>query len=316
MNELFYYFIFAIILYFVLTSIFANYNLEQENFDPSLIPISSIVTLAKVAQKLVNGNGILTNPANLQIGINSTAVGNLTVTGNSVLSGNLSITGSSNFTGPVKFLDGNLNMPGNLTTNGSITAGSSSSEQTIKTWGPLISNSITIGSGNTQFNGPVNTNLNLNSTDRIVQGQLNMYAGSTSPDSTIFEFGDGKGWRTRFGKASSPTLDVYDNGNVIINGNITSSNNLKCNSLITSNLTIGNVNLLATLNSLEQELSQSNIDDLINNIRRETVYPMPKFDGTNWKSYVNFTYNNSHFVNGGNGTTINDTNALLRVNFV
>ena len=40
---------------------------EQENFDPSLVPVSSIVTLAKVAQKLVDGNGTLTNPGNLNV---------------------------------------------------------------------------------------------------------------------------------------------------------------------------------------------------------------------------------------------------------
>jgi hypothetical protein len=82
MHELVYYSIFAIILYFVLSSVFETFSAEQENFDPSLVPVSSIVTLAKVAQKLVNGNGTLTNPGNLQIGASASAPGNLTVTGN------------------------------------------------------------------------------------------------------------------------------------------------------------------------------------------------------------------------------------------
>ena len=81
MKELFYYFIFAIILYFVLTYVFDNFNLEQENFDPSLVPISSIVSLSKVAQKIVNGNGTLTNPGNLQIGNSTNDPKNLIVTG-------------------------------------------------------------------------------------------------------------------------------------------------------------------------------------------------------------------------------------------
>ena len=89
MKELFYYSIFAIVLYFVFSSVFENFNLEQENFDPSLVPVSSIVTLAKVAQKLVNGNGTLTNPGNLQIGTSTSAPGNLTVTGATTVSGNV-----------------------------------------------------------------------------------------------------------------------------------------------------------------------------------------------------------------------------------
>ena len=63
---------------------------EPETFDPSLVPVSSIVTLAKVAQKLVDGNGTLTNP------------GNLTVTGNMAVNGNLKVNGiiESTTTGP------------------------------------------------------------------------------------------------------------------------------------------------------------------------------------------------------------------------
>ena len=73
---------------------------EQENFDPSLVPVSSIVTLAKVAQKLVNGNGTLTNPGNLQIGATGTTPGgNLTVTGNSTVMGNSTVNGTASIFG-------------------------------------------------------------------------------------------------------------------------------------------------------------------------------------------------------------------------
>jgi len=91
MKELFSYFILAVFLYFILSRVFDKFNLEQENFDPSLVPVSSIVTLAKVAQKLVNGNGTLTNPGNLQIGASSIAPGNLTVTGTTTIGGKLTI---------------------------------------------------------------------------------------------------------------------------------------------------------------------------------------------------------------------------------
>jgi hypothetical protein len=115
MHQLVYYSIFAIILYFVLSSVFETFSVEQENFDPSLVPVSSIVTLAKVAQKLVNGNGTLTNPGNLQIGATGTTPGgNLTVTGgiNTIgFNGTVSMTevnGSGTVTGEKGLTVGNL----------------------------------------------------------------------------------------------------------------------------------------------------------------------------------------------------------------
>ena len=74
----FLYVLIAIIVVYYITTRYVWYEDEQENFDPSLVPVSSIVTLAKVAQKLVDGNGTLTNPGNL------TVAGNLTVSGNLV----------------------------------------------------------------------------------------------------------------------------------------------------------------------------------------------------------------------------------------
>ena len=87
MNNIYFYLILSTCLYFIFTRVLENFLVEQENFDPSLVPVSSIVTLAKVAQKLVNGNGTLTNPGNLQIGASTSAPGNLTVTGTLGVSG-------------------------------------------------------------------------------------------------------------------------------------------------------------------------------------------------------------------------------------
>ena len=106
MHELLYYSIFAIVLYFVLTQVFENFNIEQENFDPSLVPVSSIVTLAKVAQKLVNGNGTLTNPGNLQIGASASAPGNLTVTGSAILNGGTTIKSGNQYGSVLSLLAG------------------------------------------------------------------------------------------------------------------------------------------------------------------------------------------------------------------
>jgi len=70
----------CLIFYYIISRTYKKYI---ENFDPSLVPVSSLITLAKVAQKLVD-SGTLTNPGNLQIGTPS-ARADLTVTGNTLL---------------------------------------------------------------------------------------------------------------------------------------------------------------------------------------------------------------------------------------
>jgi len=69
----FIYVLIAIIVVYFITTRYIWCENEQENFDPSLVPVSSIVTLAKVAQKLVDGNGTLTNPGNLTVAGNLNA---------------------------------------------------------------------------------------------------------------------------------------------------------------------------------------------------------------------------------------------------
>jgi hypothetical protein len=95
-----------IVLYYLFSNLYQNYS-SSEHFDPSLVPVSSIITLAKVAQKFVDGGGTLTNPGNLNLGIPS-APGNLTVTGNT----SLGAPTSSNK------VYGNLNVGGNITLGG------------------------------------------------------------------------------------------------------------------------------------------------------------------------------------------------------
>jgi len=80
--ELVYILLIGIVVYYLVTRLFENYS-TQEDFDPSLVPVSSIVTLAKIAQKLVDGGGTLTNP------------GNLTVTGNLIVNGDVTINGAN-----------------------------------------------------------------------------------------------------------------------------------------------------------------------------------------------------------------------------
>jgi hypothetical protein len=123
MNNLYIYLLLGVFLYLLFTRVlesYIGYNLAQENFDPSLVPLSSIVTLAKVAQKLISGsgNGIYTNPGHLQIGKSTGPPGNLTITGNSTLSGNSTVTGTLGVTGATTL--SSLNTTGNTSVGGTL----------------------------------------------------------------------------------------------------------------------------------------------------------------------------------------------------
>jgi microcystin-dependent protein len=116
-----------LVLYYLFLNIYQKYS-NQENFDPSLVPVSSIVTLAKVAQKLVNGGGTLTNPGNLQIGIPSAGgYGNLIVTGTNTVNGvstfnnPVTVNGTTTFNGDntltgTQTITGISNVSGNINT--------------------------------------------------------------------------------------------------------------------------------------------------------------------------------------------------------
>ncbi len=84
-----------LVIFYIVKRNMDNYkNIEVENFDPSLVPVSSIVTLAKVAQKLVDGGGTLTNPGNLRITGNQQIDGTLNV--NNAIFGNGGINAIAN----------------------------------------------------------------------------------------------------------------------------------------------------------------------------------------------------------------------------
>ena len=125
-NNIYFYLLLGVFFYFLFTYILENYLGEQENFDPSLVPVSSIVTLAKVAQKLVNGNGTLTNPGNLQIGKDvGTPSGSLTVTGKTAIGSTtmgdktLNVTGTLGVSGDTT-VGGTMDITGNTTVGGTM----------------------------------------------------------------------------------------------------------------------------------------------------------------------------------------------------
>jgi len=155
MKQLYFYLLLGVFLYFVINKFIDNY-LRQENFDPSLVPVSSIVTLAKVAQKLVDGNGTLTNPGNLQIGASTATPGNLTVTGNSTVIGNLTASNST--------VTGDSTVTGNSIVTGDLTSSN------LKVTDDLdVDNNLNVNK-NSLLNGNLDVNSNIAAKGSVVFG--------------------------------------------------------------------------------------------------------------------------------------------------
>ena len=135
--------IYILVLCLAIYYIVARY-LEKyvENFDPSLVPVSSIVTLAKVAQKLVDGGGTLTNPGNLTLGT-AAAPGNLIVTGTTNLVGNTTVGGTLGVTGATT-VGGTLGVTG-VTTIGVTGAAATATNLTVNGAGRIMGNSTIDG---------------------------------------------------------------------------------------------------------------------------------------------------------------------------
>jgi hypothetical protein len=282
MKELIYYAIFAIILYFVLSQIFDTFYLEQENFDPSLIPVSSIVTLAKIGQKLVNGNGIFTNPGNLQIGM-PTAPGNLTVNGNlDIASGKylrirdsaheLKYNESTNKidfqTGNGMKIFGNLEIASNtqgtgtLTVNGQTNAnGSLSVTGDTSISGTLTVNSLTgnvtangafsqTGGSNCSFSGDTSFSKNVS-----ITGQTNVNRLTVTGPTSISSQTNANGGLSVTGTAS-------------INGQTDARNGLKVSGS-TSIATIGNIRI--GTNSISNSRTNDDLEISCNNTSKAVV---------------------------------------------
>ena len=221
----------CLILFYVLTRFYEKYY-SQENFDPSLVPVSSIITLAKVAQKIVDGNGTLTNPANLQIGT-PTATGNLLITGNTITVGNETV-------------DGKLSVGSDTSVGGNLAVGATDSQgYTLGVNGTLgVNNNTSVGgtlgvAGATTLTGATTigaTGTPATTTSLTVNGAANVSSlklggttfanGTASPDNTIVKFGDGTGWRMKFAHADGTDTGtyIYDNGDIIAGRNLKGGN--------------------------------------------------------------------------------------------
>jgi hypothetical protein len=213
-------FIFIIIYYLFLLYVKKYF----ENFDPSLVPVSSIINLAKSAQKIIDGNGTLSNITNFIIGtpsstanlsvtgyittndltinggeiVNDSTIGNLTAK-NSTFN-NLTINGSNKITGNLHIIGDNTisideYINGNLTVNGTTTT-----------------NNLVVN-GNKTINNDLNITGKIN---HIPKGTIIMFYGTTIP----------YGWVLCDGTNDTPDL----RNKVIKSGNGINGSNLSNNS--------------------------------------------------------------------------------------
>jgi len=263
----FIYVLIAIIIVYYITTQYIWCD-EQENFDPSLVPVSSIVTLAKVAQKLVDGNGTLTNP------------GNLTVAGDLIVNNNLLTTKikantalyyngiNNNFNSNRIILNlqntifissssgGNPNIIGdsNAVTNGFIWQVSDGT-----TNAPIYKNIMTLS-----YNGDLNVKGNINVTGEIsgkctnAQGGFSLGYGTwitanapatDDPNKLLFENTGYTAFRSKFGfqfrnEKDQHNIDIDSQTSAVrINGPVTANKFVSTNDIVFSgNMYCGGAN--------------------------------------------------------------------------
>jgi hypothetical protein len=228
MNNLYFYLLLSVILYLLFTRVLENYIVSQENFDPSLVPVSSIVTLAKVAQKLVNGNGTLTNPGNLQIGASTGSPGNLTVTGNNTINGNTTLGGTLGVTGATTLntlgitgattVGGTLGVTGNTTVGGTLGVTGATTLNTLGVTGATtvggtlgVTGATTLSSLNTSAKLTLPHSVWHQSND----GKNRLYYGNNSH--TYFGTGDRYYWRAN---NDTDLMQLDGDGNLNITGKL------------------------------------------------------------------------------------------------
>ena len=219
----------CLILFYILSRYFEKYY-SQENFDPSLVPVSSIITLAKVAQKIVDGNGTLTNPANLNIGTTS-ARGNLLVTGNSTTNGNKQIDGTLGVTGATT-LSNTLGVAGNTTVGGTLGVTGATT-----VGGTLGITGATTLSGTLGVTGATTLNTLGVTGNTKIDGDVILTSHTLSTDST-------KAYFLVKNKAGATSLSVGQAGDTFITSNTTiGSAAAPANLNVTGTLTIGGITL-------------------------------------------------------------------------
>jgi len=211
----------GLIIYYIISRFYEKYI---ENFDPSLVPVSSIIILAKAGQKIIDGNATLTNPDNLQIGTPN-ATGNLLVTGDTNTTGNvinngILTVGSSTNSGHKLDVTGNANITGNTNIGGTLGIGGAT---TIGIANSPTSSNLTVN-GNTTITG--NTIIK----GKTTFGDLWIYSMDNEPRllfSGDTHIGSPNGWTFRSKDNPNASIDISRLNAVSIDA----SGNIKVNDL-------------------------------------------------------------------------------------
>lgn len=161
------------ILLFCIIGIYVIFKYNEiystfENFDSSLVPVSSIITLAKITEKLIDHDGNLIFPANFKINKNLTVTGTATIEDDIVISGNNIVTGQLNTSGYEK-INGTLNTP--------LIIGGGTSDKLDIDGTVTVNNNLTVNNSINGIRIKGNANIaDMTVTDNVtIDGKLNTY---------------------------------------------------------------------------------------------------------------------------------------------
>jgi hypothetical protein len=256
----------CLILFYILSIFFEKYII-QENFDPSLVPVSSIITLAKIAQKMIDNSNTLINPANLQIGIPS-AKGNLTVTGTNTLSGPLNVDNGIITNGNISVNNGLMNVGNNTSISGDLRvtgitsiSGNTEMNSNLDVTGLATLKKMTIENISNPSNSLNVNNVTINGTSNFRTDRYNIssdsiarYKYETNGNTLL---GSTKNWVFKnlnsLQLPNTPSVTINSNGNLIVSGSTTIPNAI-----------IGNSNLPTATTTLTVNGSDTTGSQIIN----------------------------------------------------
>jgi hypothetical protein len=278
-----------------------------ESFDPSLIPLSSLVTFSKLAGKLINNTNNLLLPSDLNIGASAAGNGSLTVNGPTTL-GNANISkniDNKSGTSIVFTNDTVFNTPGKIIFNNKNNNQMVVIDDGLKINGNLnaSSNKFNINSSNTlNFNNVstlatpyINSSSNISvdgtlNTDTFTSTKINTKSISTSSKYTFGKYS----WQTsntaNLNYQDTVPLSIDKNGNLTLSGKI-----------ITNNMNINGISLnIPTISDNHLNVKSGLITpsvNLINNASKITIPNNTSASSTNFKTNITTTRAQSIHLN-------------------
>jgi len=156
---------------------------NYENFDSSLVPVSSIVTLAKNVSNIVDNNGTLINPGNIQIN-NLDVLGTTTLNKTNII-GTLSTNNPASFNSLTNTTKGNIN---NIKTNTLNIKPSATDAELIINGKTTVDSKLDVTEDTTSkllnVNGDISSK-KLNTINANITGKLSTTNNSTFANTTI-----------------------------------------------------------------------------------------------------------------------------------